>query len=114
MKLPEEYSHLSYEQKKAFIEKVINLYWNEKIKNLINSEEFWKENVEFLFSYIFSDGDKRAKTWEELGKEYGTYEKILQWCSQKLSKFNLEANEIKSDIKDEEDVDSLENQILSL
>ena len=114
MKLPEKYSHLSYEQKKKFMEKLIELHWDENIEQLINNEEFWNDNVEFLFSYIFSDKEQRSKTRDELTRKYNVSENLLQWYIQKLYKLNIEANEFKSDLKDEDDIESLENQILSL
>ena len=79
-----------------------------------NSEEFWKDIVEFLFQYVFSDEEQRAKIRNELYKKYNKDIKLMEWYIQKLYKLNIEANEFESNLKDENDIESLENQILSL
>jgi hypothetical protein len=49
-----------------------------------------------------------------LNRKYDSYEKMFLWYIQKLNKLNIEANEFKSDLNDEIDIESLEKQILSL
>ena len=114
MKLPENCSSINYDQKKIFVEKIIELYGDKDLKQLKNSKEFWKYIVEFFFSYIFSDNEQRAKIRDKLNRKYDSYEKMFLWYIQKLNKLNIEANEFKSDLNDEIDIESLENQILSL
>lgn len=114
MKLPEKYSHLNDDQKKIFIEKVIDLYWDEDLKQLKNSDDFWKEIIDFLFSYIFSDSEQRSKIRDELNNKYYEYVKQIQLFIQKMNKLNIETNEFKSYLEEKNDIESLENQILSL
>jgi hypothetical protein len=40
MKLPENYSSINYDQKKIFVEKIIELYGDEELKQFKSSKEF--------------------------------------------------------------------------
>ena len=99
MSLPEQYKNLNLEQKKTIVYNLISQFWNEKVQELVKS--FNEEQVEFLFTYFFTDSkEDRERMWNDmLEQRKSLFIELKQWAD-KLKDINLKLSELLSKRED--------------
>jgi len=99
MKLPEQYKNLDIEQKRLIVHNLISQFWNEKTQEMVKN--FNEEQVEFLFTYFFTDSrEDRERMWHDMQQKYVSLLRELEQISNKLQNINLQLSELLAERED--------------
>ena len=77
MKLPEQYKNLTIEQKRIVVANLIAQYWDDWIQNLVDNIS--DEQVEFLFTYLFTDFRSKYGWIHECGIHRSEGQLSFEW-----------------------------------
>lgn len=99
MPLPEQYKNLTPEQKRTIVYNLISQFWNEKVQELVKN--FNEEQVEFLFTYFFTESkEDRERMWNDmLEQRKSLFIELKKWAD-KLKDINLKLSELLSERED--------------